>query len=42
MPRITLRGDFINKVYKPYLQDTTRYQLFFGGAGSGFLARSLR
>ena len=35
MPRITLRGDFINKVYKPYLQDTTRYQLFFGGAGSG-------
>lgn len=35
MPRITLRGDFINKAYKPHLQNTHRYQIFFGGAGSG-------
>ena len=35
MPRITLRGDFINKVYKPHLGNTHRYQIYFGGAGSG-------
>lgn len=35
MPRITLRGDFINKVYQPHLQNSHRYQIYFGGAGSG-------
>ena len=35
MPRITLRGDIINKAYKPYLQCPRRYQIYFGGAGSG-------
>ena len=35
MPRITLRGDFINKVYKPHLENVHRYQIYFGGAGSG-------
>ncbi|MBQ9263731.1 MAG: PBSX family phage terminase large subunit [Clostridia bacterium] len=35
MPRLTLRGDFVNKVYKPHLQNQHRYQIYFGGAGSG-------
>ena len=35
MPRITLRGDFINKVYRPHLENIHRYQIYFGGAGSG-------
>ena len=35
MPRITLRGDFINRVYRPHLFNEHRYQIFFGGAGSG-------
>ena len=35
VPRITLRGDFINRVYRPHLFNEHRYQIFFGGAGSG-------
>lgn len=35
MPRITLRGDFINRVYQPHLENKHRYQVYFGGAGSG-------
>ena len=35
MPRITLRGDFVNKVYRPHLENRHRYQIYFGGAGSG-------
>ncbi len=35
MPRITLRGDIINKVYRPHLENGHRYQIYFGGAGSG-------
>ena len=35
MPRITLRGDFVNRVYRPHLENAHRYQIFFGGAGSG-------
>ena len=35
MPRITLRGDFINKAYKPHMNNPHRYQLYFGGSGSG-------
>ncbi len=35
MPRISLRGDFINKVYQPQLSNLHRYQIYFGGAGSG-------
>ena len=35
MPLITLQGNFLNKVYKPHLQNQHRYQIFFGGAGSG-------
>ena len=35
MPRITLRGDILNSVYRPHLENPRRYQLYFGGAGSG-------
>jgi len=35
MPRITLRGDIINGVYRPHLANQHRYQIYFGGAGSG-------
>lgn len=35
MPRITLRGDFLNQVYRPHLENEHRYQIYFGGAGSG-------
>ncbi|MBE5783264.1 MAG: PBSX family phage terminase large subunit [Clostridiales bacterium] len=35
MPRLTLRGDFINRVYRPHLENDRRYQIYFGGAGSG-------
>lgn len=35
MPRITLRGDVINRVYYPHLENQHRYQIYFGGAGSG-------
>lgn len=35
MPRISLRGDFINKIYQPHLSNSHRYQIYFGGAGSG-------
>lgn len=35
MPRITLRGDVVNPVYRPHLENTHRYQIYFGGAGSG-------
>ena len=35
MPRITLRGDCINKAYRPHLNNLHRYQIYFGGAGSG-------
>ncbi|NLD82574.1 MAG: PBSX family phage terminase large subunit [Clostridiales bacterium] len=35
MPRMTLRGEFINRVYQPHLQNNHRYQIYFGGAGSG-------
>ena len=35
MPRITLRGAIINKAYRPHLQNNHRYQIYFGGAGSG-------
>lgn len=35
MPRITLRGECINRAYQPHLQNPHRYQIYFGGAGSG-------
>ena len=35
MPRITLSGDFLNRAYRPHLQNAHRYQIYFGGAGSG-------
>ena len=35
MPRITLRGEFLNRAYRPHLQNPHRYQIYFGGAGSG-------
>ena len=35
LPRITLRSSIINKAYRPHLQNPRRYQIFFGGAGSG-------
>ncbi len=35
MPRITLRGSCLNRVYRPHLQNLHRYQIYFGGAGSG-------
>lgn len=33
--KITIEPSFFNRVYYPYLQDVHRYQIFFGGAGSG-------
>ena len=35
MPRLSLRGDCINKIYQPHLSNSHRYQIYFGGAGSG-------
>ena len=35
MPRITLPPECINRVYRPHLENEERYQLYFGGAGSG-------
>lgn len=35
MPRLTLRGDIVNRVYRPYFHDQRRYQVYFGGSGSG-------
>ena len=35
MPRLTLRGECINKAYQPHLNNEHRYQIYFGGAGSG-------
>ncbi len=32
---LTLRADSLNPVYMPFLHDTHRYQLFYGGAASG-------
>lgn len=39
---IEVSPELFNKVYLPYVQDTTRHQIFFGGASSGksvFLAQ---
>lgn len=33
--KITVDPRIFNAVYRPYLRDTHRYQIFFGGAGSG-------
>lgn len=35
MPRITLPGAVLNQVYRPHLENLHRYQVYFGGAGSG-------
>ena len=35
MPRLTLRAESINRVYAPHFDNRRRYQLYFGGAGSG-------
>ena len=35
MPRIILRGECVNRAYRPHLQNGHRYQIYFGGAGSG-------
>lgn len=35
MPQITLGPECLNPVYRPHLQNPCRYQIFFGGAGSG-------
>lgn len=35
MPRIILPSDLLNRVYRPHLQSEDRYQIFFGGSGSG-------
>lgn len=35
MPRIILRGECVNRAYRPHLQNQHRYQIYFGGAGSG-------
>lgn len=35
MPRIILPREFLNPVYRPHLTNRDRYQVFFGGAGSG-------
>lgn len=35
MARILLPADLLNKVYRLHLQNEDRYQLFFGGSGSG-------
>ena len=42
MMTIEVNGAAINKVYRPYLRDDTRVQIYFGGASSGksfFLAQ---
>lgn len=35
MPRLTLPPSCINRVYRPHLENQDRYQVYFGGAGSG-------
>lgn len=35
MPKILLPSAVLNRVYRPHLENTERYQIFFGGAGSG-------
>jgi len=35
MPRLSLSGEAVNRVYRPHLENQHRYQLYFGGAGSG-------
>lgn len=35
MPKIILPKDFVNSVYRPHLMNRDRYQIYFGGAGSG-------
>lgn len=35
MPRLILRGELINRVYQPHLENAHRYQIYFGGSGSG-------
>jgi len=35
LPRITLSGGSVNKAYRPHLENQHRYQIYFGGAGSG-------
>lgn len=34
-PRLTLRGEVVNRIYLPHLNNPHRYQIYFGGAGSG-------
>ena len=41
MPKIILPSQMINRVYRPHLENTDRYQIYFGGAGSGCLAEVL-
>lgn len=35
MPKITVSGNCLNRVYLPHLANQHRYQVYFGGAGSG-------
>lgn len=35
MPRLTIRGELFNRVYQPHLENAHRYQIYFGGSGSG-------
>lgn len=35
MPKIILPSQMINRVYRPHLENMDRYQIFFGGSGSG-------
>jgi len=35
MKKIILRGESMNRVYQPHLLNQHRYQIYFGGAGSG-------
>ena len=35
MPRVILPGNCLNRAYRPHLHNTHRYQIYFGGAGSG-------
>ena len=35
MPRIILPGSCFNRAYRPHMDNLHRYQIFFGGAGSG-------
>ena len=43
--KLIIHKDIFNKVYLPYLEDfSTRFQVFYGGAGSGkshFVAQKL-